>query len=47
MWRGLLTGAASRLRGFAGEARAYSLDMLRLDGESLQPDRPLATKLHE
>jgi hypothetical protein len=43
----LQTSAASRLRGLAGEPRAYSLDMLRLDGEPTETDRPLAAELHE
>jgi hypothetical protein len=41
------TSAASRFRGLAGEPRAYSPDMLRLDGEPTGPDHPLAVKLHE
>jgi hypothetical protein len=45
--RTLQTSAASRLRGLAGEPRAYSLDMLRLDGEPTETDRPLAAELHE
>jgi hypothetical protein len=43
----LQASAASRLRGLAGELRAYSLHMLKLDGEPMETDRPLEAKFHE